>query len=259
MKQFKDVTFNFSGKVAVITGASSGIFQMVAKGYGEAGAKVAIVVDINMKGAEETKKAIEDMGGVAKVYKCDVSKVPIIVKTVAQIIKDFGKIDILINGAGVLWRSKSEEFPEDKWDFVLDVQAKGTFFMCREVGRHMIERGGGGKIINTSSMLAYSGGYLVSAYAAAKGAIHQFTMSLCNEWAPHGINVNAIAPGYILTEITRPIHDDPNRNPSILQRLPVGRWGNPSDLVGPFLFLGSEAADYIHGTILPVDGGWLAR
>ena len=258
MKKYKDVTYDFSGKVAVITGGSSGIFQEVAKGYGETGASVAII-DVNMKGAEETKKAIEEKGGTARVYNCDVSKVPVIVDTVARIVKDFGKIDVLVNGAGVLWRSKSEEYPEDKWDFVLDVQAKGTFFMCREVGRHMIESGEGGKIINTSSMLAWSGGYLVPSYAAAKAAIHQFTKSLCNEWAPHGINVNAIAPGYILTDITRPIHDDPKRNPTVLSRLPVGRWGNPTDLVGPFLFLGSEAADYIHGTILPVDGGWLAR
>ena len=258
MRKYKDVSFDFSGKVAVITGCSSGIFQEVAKGYGEAGAAVAIV-DINIKGAEETKKAIEARGGTARVYNCDVSKVPVIVDTVARIIDDFGKIDILINGAGVLYRAKCEEYPEDKWDLVVDVQAKGTFFMCREVGRHMIERGEGGKIINTSSMLAWSGGYLVPSYAAAKAAITQFTKSLCNEWAPHGINVNAIAPGYILTDITRPLHDDPKRNPSIMERLPAGRWGNPEDLVGPFLFLGSEAADYIHGAIVPVDGGWLAR
>ena len=259
MRKYKDVSFDFSGKVAVITGGSSGIFQEVAKGYGEAGAAVAILVNINMKGAEETKKAIEALGGTARVYKCDVSKVPVIVDTVARILDDFGKIDILINGAGVLYRAKCEEYPEDKWDFVVDVQAKGTFFMCREVGRHMIKRGECGKIINTSSMLAWSGGYLVPSYAAAKAAITQFTKSLCNEWAPHGINVNAIAPGYILTDITRPLHDDQKRNPSIMERLPIGRWGNPEDLVGPFLFLGSEAADYIHGSIVPVDGGWLAR
>jgi len=258
MKKYKDITFDFSGKVAVITGGSSGIFQEVSRSYGEAGASVAIC-DVNMQGAEETKKSIEKMGRTAKVYNCDVSKVPVIVDTVAQIIKDFGKIDVLINGAGVLFRSKSEEYPEDKWDFVVNVQSKGTFFMCREVGRHMLERGEGGKIINTSSMLAWSGGVYVPSYAAAKAAITQFTKSLCNEWAPHGINVNAIAPGYILTEITRPIKEDPKRNPSVLERLPVGRWGNPEDLAGPFLFLGSEAADYIHGTILPVDGGWLAR
>jgi len=258
MKKYAGVSYDLSGKVAVVTGGSSGIFQAVAKGFGEAGADVAIV-DVNIEGAEKTKKAIEDMGGKAGVYRCDVSNVPQIVETVAGIIGDFGKIDILINGAGVLFRAKSEEYPEDKWDMVLDVQAKGTFFMCREVGRHMIERGEGGKIINCSSMLAWSGGFLVPSYAAAKAAITQFTKSLCNEWAPHGINVNAIAPGYILTEITRPIMEDPDRNKTILDRLPVGRWGNPEDLVGPFLFLGSGASDYIHGTILPVDGGWLAR
>ncbi len=258
MKEYNDVNFDFSGKVAIITGGSSGIFREVAKGYGEAGADVAIV-DVNMKGAEETKKAIEDMGRTARVYNCDVSKVPMIVDSVAQIIKDFGKIDVLINGAGVLFRAKCEEYPEDKWDMVVNIQAKGTFFMCREVGRHMLERGEGGKIVNCSSMLAWSGGYLVPSYAAAKAAITQFTKSLCNEWAPRGINVNAIAPGYILTEITRPLKEDPKRNPSIMERLPVGRWGGPEDLVGPFLFLGSTASDYIHGTILPVDGGWLAR
>ncbi len=258
MKEFKDVTYNFAGKVAVITGASSGIFQAVARGYGEAGASVAIC-DVNMAGAEETKKAIEDAGGKAKVYNLDVSKVPMIVETVAQIIKDFGKIDILINGAGVLFRSPAADFPEDKWDFVVDIQCKGAFFMCREVGRHMIQRGQGGKIINTSSMLAWSGGMVVAAYAAGKAGITQVTKALCNEWAQFGINVNAIAPGYIVTQITRAIHEDPARDKTILDRLPSGRWGYPEDLVGPFLFLGSEAADYIHGTILPVDGGWLAR
>ena len=141
---------------------------------------------------------------------------------------------------------------------MLDVQAKGTFFMCREVGRHMLERGEG-KIVNTSSMLAYSGGFLVPAYAAAKSAIHMFTKSLCNEWSSRGINVNAIAPGYILTDMTRPIHDDPKRNPTIMDRLPVGRWGAPEDMVGPFLFLASGASDYVHGETLNVDGGWMAR
>ncbi len=258
MKSFKDVSFDFTGKVAVITGSSSGIFQAVAKGYGESGATVALV-DINMAGCEETKKAIEAKGGKAKIYSCDVSKVPVIVDTVAQILKDFGRIDVLINGAGVNFRSPSVDHPEDKWDFVVDIQCKGAFFMCREVGRHMIERGQGGKIVNTSSMLAWSGGYIVPAYAAGKAGITAVTKALCNEWSRFGINVNAIAPGYILTQITKPIHDDPDRNKTIMDRLPVGRWGMPDDLVGPFLFLGSEAAEYIHGSILPVDGGWLAR
>lgn len=258
MKSYKDVSFDFSGKVAVVTGAASGIFQAVARGYAEAGAKVAIV-DINVAGCEETKKMIEAAGGTAKIYSCDVSKVPAIVETIARILADFGKIDVLINGAGVNYRSPSVDHSEEKWDFVVDIQSKGTFFMCREVGRHMLERGQGGKIVNTSSMLAWSGGYTVPAYAAAKAGITQVTKALCNEWSSHGINVNAIAPGYILTQITQPIHDDPVRNRTIMDRLPVGRWGVPDDLVGPFLFLGSEASDYIHGTILPVDGGWLAR
>ena len=259
MKKYKDVAYDFSGKVAVITGASSGIFQAVATGYGAAGAKIALTCHKNITGCEETKKRIEEAGSEAKIYQCDVAQVAQIEKTVAQIIKDFGKIDVLVNGAGVISRSKSEDVKEEDWNFIMNVHNNGSFFMCREVGRHMIERGEGGKIINTSSLLAFSGGYTVASYAAAKGAITQFTKALCNEWASKNINVNAIAPGYVLTRVTRPLYDDPVRGPSITSRIPVGKWANPEDMVGPFLFLGSEASDYIHGTILPVDGGWLAR
>ncbi|MBA7574894.1 2-dehydro-3-deoxy-D-gluconate 5-dehydrogenase [subsurface metagenome] len=259
MKKYSDVTYDFSGKVALITGATSGIFQAVAKGYGAAGAAVALTRNVNKDGAEETKSAIEKSGGTAKVYQCDVANVPQIVSTVKQVISDFGKIDVLITGAGNQYRSKAEEFPEDKWDSVMDVHCKGSYFMCREVGRHMIERGEGGKIINCSSLLAFSGGLTVPAYAAAKGAVTQFTKALCNEWAKYNINVNAIAPGYYLTRITQPLADDPVRNEGILSRLPVGKWGDCEDIVGSFLFLGSQASDYIHGTILTVDGGWMAR
>ena len=258
MKSYNGVTFDFAGKTVVVTGAGSGIFQAVATGFGEAGASVAVIGHRNMQGAEQTHRSILDLGGRAEVYSLDVTDVPAIERTVSQIIGDFGQIDILVNGAGVLVRGKSEEYPEDKWDLVVDVNCKGTFFMCREVGRHMISRGGG-KIVNCSSMLAWSGGLNVASYAAGKAGVHQLTKSLCNEWAQHGVNVNAVAPGYVLTEITRPLKDDPSRNPSIMARLPVGRWGEPEDMVGPFLFLASSAADYIHGTILPVDGGWLAR
>lgn len=259
MKKYKDVTYDFSGKVALITGASSGIFQAVARAYGEAGAKVALTGNINISGCEETKKMIEDAGSEAKIYKCNVTEVSEIEATIARIIKDFGKIDVLVNGAGVLIRSKSEEVKEEDWDFVMDVQSKGSFFLCKEVGRHMLERGEGGKIINTSSMLAWSGGYTVASYAAAKGAISQFTKALCNEWASKNINVNAIAPGYVITRVTQPLFDDPVREPQITARIPCGRWAEPEDMAGPFLFLGSDSANYIHGTILPVDGGWLAR
>lgn len=258
MKSYKDVTFDFSGKVALITGGASGIFKAVTLGYANAGAAVA-VVDYNLDGAEATAAEINAAGGKAKAYKCDVSKVDMIVATVAQVLKDFGKIDVLINGAGINFRSPSVDHPEDKWDAVVDTQVKGMFFLCREVGRHMIERGQGGKIVNTSSMLAWSGGMFVPAYAAGKAGVTQVTKALCNEWAQYGINVNAIAPGYIRTAMTAAIADDPERNKTIMDRLPVGRWGEPEDLVGPFLFLGSDAADYCHGSILPVDGGWLAR
>ena len=259
MKKYKDVVFDFSGKVAIVTGASSGIFQAVAVAFGEAGAKVVLTSNKNTEGCEETKKRIEAVGGEAKIYQCNVAEVSQIEKTVAQVIKDFGKIDILINGAGVLARSKSEEAKEEDWDYVMDVQCKGAFFMCREVGKHMIARGQGGKIVNTSSMLAFSGGFLVASYAAAKGGITQFTKALCNEWASKNINVNAIAPGYVITRVTKPLFDDPTREPSITARIPAGKWADPEDMSGAFLFLASSASDYMHGAIVPVDGGWLAR
>ncbi|MFC1552570.1 SDR family oxidoreductase [Candidatus Latescibacterota bacterium] len=259
MKQYKDVTYDFSGKVAIITGASSGIFQGVAKAYGEAGAKVALTSNKNTAGCEETKRLIEQAGGEAKIYTCDVADVSQIEKTVAAVIEDFGKIDVLVNGAGVLVRSKSEEVAEEDWDFVMDVQCKGSFFFCKEVGGHMLKRGEGGKIINTSSMLAFNGGYTVASYAAAKGAVSQFTKALCNEWAGQNINVNAVAPGYVVTRVTKPLFDDPVRGPQITSRISCGRWATPEDMAGPFLFLGSDSSNYMHGTIVPVDGGWLAR
>lgn len=259
MKQYKDVSYDFTGKVALFTGATSGVLQGVAVAFGEAGANVALTMNTNTTGANETKTAIEAAGSECRVYPCDIGQVSQIEQTVAAVLRDFGKIDILVNGAGVLVRTPSEEAAEDGWDYVLDVQAKGSFFMCREVGRHMLERGGGGRIINTSSMLAFSGGYLVASYAAAKGAVSQFTKALCNEWAGKGINVNAVAPGYVISRVTQPLFDDPVRGPQITARIPAGRWATSEDMAGPYLFLASEASEYLHGTILPADGGYLAR
>lgn len=254
MKQYKDVTFDFTGKVAVVTGGSSGIFQGVARGLGQAGAKVAIV---DIADCSETIKMVEDGGSEAKAYTCNVADTSQIVATVKQIIADFGKIDILVNGAGILRRAKAEEIKEEEWQLVLDVQLNGTFFMCREVGRHMIERGEGGKIVNCSSMNAFFGGYTVASYSAAKAGITQMTKGLCNEWAVHGINVNAVAPGWFVTQITRPVFENPERGPGITKRIPAGHWGDPEEMAGPVLCLCSEAADYLHGVILPVDGGFL--
>jgi 2-dehydro-3-deoxy-D-gluconate 5-dehydrogenase len=259
MKQYKDVTFDFSGKVVLITGAASGIFQSVAIAFGEAGAKVAMTNNRNTAGCEETKRRIEEAGGEAKIYKCNAAEVTQIETTVAAVLEDFGKVDIMINGAGVNFRAKSEEFPTDKWQFVMDVDCNAVFYFCREVGRSMIDRGEGGKIVNCSSLLAFNGGFTVPAYAAAKGAVTQFTKAICNEWASKKINVNAIAPGYVLTDMTQPLKDDPVRGPSISARIPAGHWGDPKDMVGICMFLSSEAADYIHGVTIPVDGGWMAR
>ena len=259
MKQYKDVSYDFTGKVALFTGATSGVLQQVAVAFGEAGAKVALTVNKNTAGANESIAAIEAAGSQARAYACDIANVTQIERTVAQVINDFGQIDILVNGAGVLVRTQSEDAAEDGWDYVMDVQAKGSFFMCKEVGRHMLQRGAGGKIINTSSMLAFSGGYLVASYAAAKGAVSQFTKALCNEWAGKGINVNAVAPGYVISRVTQTLFDDPVRGPQITARIPAGRWATSDDMAGPYLFLASEASEYLHGTILPADGGYLAR
>ena len=259
MKQFTNISFDFTGKTAIVTGASSGIFQSVAEGFGEAGARVAIIYSRNTKGAEVTKTAIEKSGSEARVYQCDVSKSTEVTDTVARIIEEMDGIDVLVNGAGVNVRSASEEYPEETWDYVMDVNCKGTFMMCRETGRFMLARGKGGKIVNCSSLLAWSGGLLVPAYAASKAGVHQLTMALCNEWSKHGINVNGVAPGYIETDITLPIKNDEVRNKTIMDRVPVGRWGVPDDIVGTVLFLASGASNFMHGVTLPVDGGWMAR
>lgn len=256
---YTNVSFDFKGKVALITGASTGIFAAVATAFGAAGAKLALTGHRNTAGVEAVKARVEASGGKVRIYSCDIANEQQIVETVAQVIADYGRIDILINGAGVIYRAKSEDHPTDKWRLVMDVDCNGPFFLCREVGRHMIECGGGGKIVNCSSLLAWSGGYTVPAYAAAKGAVSQFTKALCNEWASHGINVNAIAPGYVVTEMTQALRDDPVREPQISARIPAGRWAEPEDIAGLCLFLASDAADYIHGVTIPVDGGWMAR
>ncbi len=257
--KFKNATFDFSGKVALITGASTGIFAAVAKAFGESGAKLALTSNKNTAGVEAVKAHVEKAGSEARIYPCNVGDESQINNLVKQVIADFGRIDILINGAGVQFRSKSEEFPTDKWHFVMDIDCNGPFFLCRETGRHMIERGGGGKIINCSSLLAWSGGFTVPAYAAAKGAVTQFTKALANEWASKNINVNAIAPGYVLTDMTQALKDNPDREPWISARIPAGHWASPEDMVGLCLFLASDASDYIHGVTIPVDGGWMAR
>ena len=173
-------------------------------------------------------------------------------------LSEWGRIDILVNNAGLTTRAPAVDYPEDDWDRVIELNLTALFRLCQRVGREMIERKHG-KIINIASLLSFSGGITVPAYAASKGGVAQVTKALANEWAKLGVNVNAIAPGYILTDLTRPLHEDPVRAPQILQRIPAGRWGNPEDLMGAIVFLASRASDYMHGHLLVVDGGWMAR
>jgi 2-deoxy-D-gluconate 3-dehydrogenase len=193
-----------------------------------------------------------------KTYCYDFSNPSGIPELVDTIYQDFGTINILINNAGAQRRSDSVDFSEEDWDYVINVNQKSVFFMCREVGRRMVEARSG-KIINMASLLSFQGGYRVPAYTASKGAVMQFSKSLANEWAKYNVNVNCIAPGYMATDMNTALFNDPVRSEQILVRIPAGRWGNPEDLVGAALFLVSPASDYVHGITIPVDGGWLGR
>ena len=248
--------FDIRGCNAVVTGANRGIGRAVAEGYGKGGANVAI---IDLEVSEETVKAIESYGVRCSAYRFDLSKCEEIEALVEQIIREQdGRIDILYNNAGTQRRYPCAEFPQNEWDFVMNVNSKAVFYLCQAFGRHMLERGYG-KIINTASLLSFQGGLTVPAYAGSKGAVMQFTKSLSNEWAGKGVNVNCIAPGYLATELNTAILNDPVRNRQILERIPAGRWGQPEDMVGTAVFLASKASDYIDGIVIPVDGGWLGR
>jgi len=248
--------FNLTDKVALVTGASRGLGRGMAIGLAEAGADVALVA--RSDAVQETKAAIEHLGRRATAIQADVTGAGAAERIVAQVVEALGRLDILVNNAGTTARHKPEDFPEADWDRVLDVNLKSVWMLCQAAGRHMLSRGGG-KIVNITSLLSFSGGILVPAYAASKGAVAQLTKALANDWAARGIHVNAIAPGYMATELTEAIRNDPQRNPAILSRIPAGRWGTPQDLAGPAVFLASDASDYLHGHVLLVDGGWMAR
>lgn len=247
--------FDISGKVAVITGGNRGIGKGLAEGFAKAGASVAIV---SRKAGPEVADSIEALGVKCKGYSLDLADFGQYDELVENVLKDFGTVDILVNNAGVQRRHPAEEFPKSDWDLVMDVNCDAVFFMCQAFGRVMLEKGRG-KIINMASMLSYQGGFTVPAYAASKSAVLGFTRSLANEWAARGVNVNAIAPGYIDTEMNAALKADKTRNEQILNRIPSGRWGEPDDLVGTALFLASPASDYVNGFTIAVDGGWLGR
>lgn len=249
--------FKLDGKTALVTGASVGLGQAMAIALAEAGADVACHCHFDGE-ADETVAAVEKIGRKAKAFAGDMSdkNVP---KTLAEnIFNEFGKIDILINNAGMIRRAPAVDFSEEDWSTVLEVNLSSIFRLSQAVGKKMIENGGG-KIVNIASLLSFQGGITVPAYTASKSGVAGLTKAFANEWAKNNINVNAIAPGYMATNNTIALRADENRNRQILERIPAGRWGTPEDLQGTVVFLSSAASDYLQGHILVVDGGWMAR
>lgn len=251
-------SFDLTGKTALVTGCKRGLGKAMALALAQAGADIIGVSATLEASGSEIEKQVLELGRSFKAYACDFSDRAAVHAFAAQVISDAPVIDILINNAGTIKRAPAAEHPDDMWDEVLEVNLSAQFVLSREIGKKMISRGSG-KIIFTASLLTYQGGITVPGYAASKGGIGQLTKALANEWAPLGVNVNAIAPGYIATDNTQALQDDPVRSKSILERIPAGRWGNPEDFMGSVVFLSSAAADYIHGTLITVDGGWMGR
>ncbi len=248
--------FKLDNKVAIVTGAARGLGQGIALGLAQAGANIAAVDILDQA---ETKKEVEKLGRKCITIKADLSDAACVDSIVTTTVKQLGSIDILFNNAGIIRRAPLTEFTMKDWDDVMNINIRTLFFLSQAVARVMIEQKRGGKIINTASMLSFQGGILVPSYTASKSAVMGLTRLLANELAPHGINVNAIAPGYMATDNTAALRADVQRNEAILARIPAGRWGEPADLQGAAVFLASKAADYIQGYTLAVDGGWLAR
>lgn len=250
--------FNLAGKTALVTGCRRGIGIAVATALAEAGADIiGLSASLEPDGGE-VGKLVRGLGRSFTAYTCDVGDRAALSAVIAEIKKSHGTPDILVNNAGTILREPAATHPDAHWDLVLNVNLDGPFILAREFGRDMVARGSG-KIIFTASLLTFQGGINVPGYAASKGAIGQLTKALSNEWAGKGVNVNAIAPGYIETDNTEALRGDPVRSSHILGRIPAGRWGTPDDFKGPVVFLASDAARYVHGEILVVDGGWMGR
>jgi 2-deoxy-D-gluconate 3-dehydrogenase len=249
--------FSLNDRVALVTGASRGLGQAMAVGLAEAGADLALVARTE-EHLNETRGKVEATGRRAACWGYDLHRTEGIPDLVKRVETTLGRIDILVNGAGVTYRVAAVEFPEEKWDEIIQVNLKAVWLLCQHVGRGMLERGYG-KVINVASLMSFSGGIYIPAYTASKGAVAQLTKALANEWAGRGVNVNAICPGYMRTDMTEAILDDPVRSRQLLERIPAGRFGEPEDLVGAVVFLASDASRYVHGHILVVDGGWMAR
>lgn len=248
--------FKLDGQVALVSGSSAGLGQAIAIALAEAGADVAC--HGNTRSPDETCQTIAKLNRKTLSLVGDLSKVETPSDLIDATIKQFGRIDILVNNAGTIRRAPAIEYSETDWATVIEVNLSAVFRLCQLAGRHMLEHGRG-KIINIASLLSFQGGITVPAYAASKGGVAQLTKALANEWAGKGINVNAIAPGYMRTDNTRALQQDETRNRQILERIPAGRWGEPSDIAGPAVFLASSASDYVSGHVLVVDGGWMGR
>lgn len=250
-------TFSLQGKVALVTGASRGLGQAMAIGLAEAGADIA---GLDRTDCQETCRKVMDLGRQYLDVQNDLLEATPenLSDVIVKIVDELGGLDILVNNAGIIRRAPVFDFSESDWDDVLQVNLKAVFFLSQAAARHM-DAQGGGKIINIASMLSFQGGILIPSYTAAKSGVAGITRAMANELAGKGINVNAIAPGYMATDNTAPLRADEKRNQAILERIPAGQWGTPEDLKGIAVFLASAASDYMHGAIVPVDGGWLCR
>jgi len=249
--------FRLNGRVALVTGARQGLGQGFAVALAEAGADITA---LDRSEVDQTGALIAGLGRRFMPIQCDLraASVADLQRTVERVVAEMGRLDILVNNAGIIRRAPALEFSETDWDDVLQINLKAAFFLSQAAAKVMVKQGGG-KIINIASMLSFQGGILVPSYTSAKSGIAGITRALANEWATHNINVNAIAPGYMATDNTAALRGDANRSASILGRIPAGRWGTPDDLKGIAVFLASPASDYMHGAIVPVDGGWLTR
>jgi 2-deoxy-D-gluconate 3-dehydrogenase len=247
--------FDLGGRVALVTGANTGLGQGIAVALAQAGADI---VAAGRSDPSATAELVRDAGRRLHALQADLSQTAPLAGLVQHTVAEFGRLDILVNNAGVIHRADAADVSEEDWDAVLDTNLKSMFFLSQAAARHMLAHGGG-KIINVASLLSFQGGIRVPAYAASKSGVAGLTHALANEWAARGVNVNAIAPGYFETSNTAALRADAVREPQILARIPAGRWGRPDDLAGAAVFLASAASDYVHGVVLPVDGGWLAR
>lgn len=256
MRSFEQ--FDLTGKVALVTGCRRGIGKGMAVGLAGAGADIiGVSASLEAKGSD-VEREVTALGRSFAAYQCNFADRAALHAFITRVKADHPRIDILVNNAGTILRKPAAEHPDEYWDKIIEINLSAQFVLTREIGKDMVTRGSG-KVIFVASLLSYQGGITVPGYSASKGGIHTLTMAFANEWAPHGVNVNAIAPGYVITDNTEALRNDPERSAAILARIPAGRWGGPEDFSGPTVFLASDASRYVHGATLLVDGGWMGR